>query len=317
MHPRDVTSRGPAGNERPSVDTLDDSLESRRLRGAIAGRLFASRPARPTAVGRYRLLEVLGEGGMGVVYAAHEPRLDRTVALKMPRSRDRDGAATLRLLHEARALARIRHPHVATVYEVDEADGLTFCAMELVDGVDLRRWAAQRTPGPVLAVALQVARALAAAHDVGVVHRDVKPRNVVVGRDGRARLVDFGLASIVGDGEPVQLGPSGTPAYMAPEQLADGPVDARCDQFALCLTIVELLRARAVHTGSDPASVARALQNGVVKHAIDGLALDARLAAVLHRGTALAPADRFPDMRALETELEPLAGCGGAHHVTR
>jgi serine/threonine protein kinase len=280
--------------------------------------LFARLPT-PTAVGRYRLLDVIGEGGMGVVYSAHEPRLDRTVALKMARSRGRDGAATLRILHEARALARIQHPHVTAVYEVDEVDGLTFCAMELVDGVDLRRWAAElREPvAPILAVGLQVARGLAAAHAAGVVHRDVKPRNVVVGRDGRARIVDFGLASIVGAGEPVRLGPSGTPGYMAPEQLASEPVDARCDQFALCLTIVELLRARALHTGSDPASVARALHGGVVRDAVHGLLIEPGLAALLRRGTALDPADRFPDMHALEAELEPLVTCDGAHHGFR
>ncbi len=160
---------------------------------------------RGVAVGRYVVLDRIGAGGMGVVYAAYDPELDRRVALKLLRP-DRFGgdAGRLRLLREAQALARLTHPNVVAVYDVGTFGDRVFVAMELVEGETLRQWlrAEPRSPRPwreVLERFLPAGRGLAAAHAAGLVHRDFKPENVLLGRDGRARVVDFGLAKALAD----------------------------------------------------------------------------------------------------------------------
>ena len=157
----------------------------------------------PTQIGRYRVEGQLGEGGVGMVFAAHDPELGRRVAVKLLRP-DRLGsdplAAGERLREEAQAMAQLAHPNVATVYDVGEHDGGVYIAMELVEGQSLREWLDQmvRPWKEVLSMYFQAGRGLAAAHDAGMIHRDFKPANVLVGRDGRARVVDFGLASTGG-----------------------------------------------------------------------------------------------------------------------
>jgi len=184
-----------------------DDPEAKRARAGVAAALFGGITREPVRVGRYELLGRLGAGGMGVVHRAHDPELDRPVAVKLLRNEvSDDGKARARMLREARALAKLSHPNVITVYDVgtvEGEDGQVFVAMELVAGKDLRRWLAdRRTSGEggawleVLERFLAAGRGLEAAHDAGLIHRDFKPENVLVGDDGRVRVLDFGLARV-------------------------------------------------------------------------------------------------------------------------
>ncbi|HLL06923.1 MAG TPA: serine/threonine-protein kinase [Myxococcaceae bacterium] len=226
------------------------------------------RPQGPERVGRFLLLRVLGEGGMGVVYAAYDPELDRKVALKLLRVKETgtDEVGRTRLVREAQAMARISHPNVIPVFEAGPWDGEVYVAMELVDGGTLNHWVQEQPRGwrEVLEKFLAAGRGLAAAHAAGLVHRDFKLANVLVGRDGRVFVTDFGLARGIGEAarphsggpEPVlPVGSSlplnetltragsvvGTPSYMSPEQFRGGEVDARSDQFSFCAALYRAL----------------------------------------------------------------------------
>jgi serine/threonine protein kinase len=245
---------------------------------------------------------------MGVVYAARDRRLGRDVAIKLLREETGD-----RLRDEARALARVAHPNVVQVFDVDRwsgpgAEGLAdgaplFVSMELVDGWSLRRWlmAERPAPGAILDVLRDAGEGLAAVHEAGLVHRDFKPDNVLVGRDGRARVTDFGLARAgapEGASPAGESGVAGTPAYMAPEQLAGRGATAASDQFAYCASLAEALCGSRPFEARDAAGLAAAYARG----APPALALppgSEPLARVLERGLALDPAARFPSMRAL------------------
>jgi eukaryotic-like serine/threonine-protein kinase len=205
-------------------------------------------------LGHYRVLAKLGEGGMGVVYRAHDERLDRDVALKvLPAHTLSDATARARLLREARLASKLNHPHVCTIHDVGEAEGQVFIAMEFVEGQPLSaRLAAGALPTEeVLRYGLQVADALAHAHERGVVHRDLKCANVVITPEGRAKVLDFGLARRMDEYELDGVTRSqvsltapgmmvGTLAYMAPEQLRGQPADARSDVWALGVMLHEM-----------------------------------------------------------------------------
>jgi serine/threonine protein kinase len=149
-------------------------------------------------IGRFFLLNALGSGGMGVVWAAYDPQLDRKVALKFLRADTADAETTTRLMREAQALARVNHPNVIAVHDVGTDAGQLYIAQEFVRGEDLSDWLAlPRSQAEILSVYLQAARGLAGAHAAGIVHRDFKPANVLLGEDGRARVLDFGLARSV------------------------------------------------------------------------------------------------------------------------
>ncbi len=239
-------------------------------------------------LGRYVLLAHLGAGGMGVVYAAYDPELDRRVALKLLRRGDAAGA---RLRDEARAIAKLAHPNVVAVHDVGEALGEVFVAMEHVDGITLREWTrTPRTPAEILAVFAQAGAGLAAAHEVGLVHRDIKPSNIMIGKDGRARVLDFGLARPHAEPHP-QDQTAGTPAYMAPEQQRGERADARADQFAFCVSLWEAL------VGERPAAEPVGPIPGVSDATVNAL----------RRGLAIRPEDRFPTMTALLSALIPPA----------
>jgi tetratricopeptide (TPR) repeat protein len=255
--------------------------------------LVAAADAGPRQLGRYRLDRELGRGGMGVVWQAWDPALERAVAIKLLRPDAIDDQARARLLREARALAQLQHPNVVAVHDVGEHGGDVYLATELVDGEDLERWQRGRPAGELLAAYAQAARGLAAAHALGLVHRDVKPSNIFVGRDGRVRVGDFGLATRGpaasdalpddADGRLTDAGAVvGTPAYMAPEQRRGGAVDARADQYSLCVALVEALRGARPAPGTSAAALAAPPRR----------APDATRTVVARRGAHAAPADR-------------------------
>jgi len=256
--------------------------------------------AEPDRVGRYLIRHRLGAGGMGVVYEAVDPNLDRRVAIKLVRPEHLGDDARRRLVREARALAKISHPNVVTVHDVGEHDDQVFVATELVEGETMASWQIGRDWRALIDAWIQVARGLSAAHAGGIVHRDVKPSNVFVGRDGRVRIGDFGIARDHAGGaiesaagRTVIIGPltatgavAGTPGYMAPEQLR-GALDARSDQFALCVAVVEGLTEARPQAGTAP------LLPGVPE----------TLRAVLVRGLAADPDARFATMAELAEAL--------------
>jgi Tol biopolymer transport system component len=267
-------------------------------------------------LGRYRVEAFVAEGGMGQIYRAVDTLLGRRVALKVLAGGAPHGsAAVARLLREARAAAALSHPNICAVFDVGEAEGRPFIAMELVEGASLRSLIASPDVGidQRLRWIHDLAGALAAAHRANLVHRDIKPDNVMVGGDGRVRLLDFGIARWADGGDPGTAGSApgtfrtqdgqvlGTVGYMAPEQARGGPVDARADQFAWGVLAYETLSGRhpfGVDGGfGDPPLVstrAPALPFGV--------------AAIVAKALALDPAQRFADMDELVAALGPLAG---------
>lgn len=266
--------------------------------------------ARGSSVGRYLILDVLGAGGMGVVYAGYDPELDRKVALKLlrPERTAQGEPARRRLQQEAQAAARLSHPNVVTVYDVGVLGDQVFIAMELVAGRTLRQWMAA---GPcswreALDVYLAAGRGLAAAHAAGLVHRDFKPENVLLGDDGRARVADFGVALPDGDGaeDPARWGTLvGTLAYMSPEQLRGARADARSDQWSFCAGLYEAVYGQPPYPGG-LAERRQAFEEGRgPEPQVSGKRVPGRLRRTLLRGLSLAPGDRFPTLDALLAEL--------------
>jgi serine/threonine protein kinase len=263
---------------------------------------------------------------MGVVWAATDPDLERPVAIKLLRSADGSDTQRTRLLREARAMARLKHPNVLTVYEVGTAAGVDYIAMELVDGGSLGEWLA-KTPArdAVIAALLAAGRGLAAAHEAGIVHRDFKPENVLRDKKGNVYVTDFGLAfghveegpelvpiavGAIGSGRPVdsvldspltQTGVLiGTPAYMAPEQFAGKAAGPRSDQFAFCVTAWEALTGERPFRGKSLEELRKAALAGVGRSP----QLTPRVYGVLARGLSADPEQRYPDMPILLDELE-------------
>ena len=284
--------------------------------------------ARGQALGRYILLEPLGEGGMGVVYAAYDPELDRRVALKLLRhgAADDSSMGRARLVREAQAMAKLSHPNVITVFDVGAVEGRVFVSMELVVGDDLRGWlaAAARTPAEILRVFVQAGRGLAAAHAAGLIHRDFKPGNVLVGEDGTVRVADFGLARRLGEREgsddgqalvatPVEGTPEavtrtgaviGTPAYMAPEQHLGRDLDARADQFSFCVALWEALQGERPFRATHPVELMVQVTRGEIMPSAKDGAMPAWIRRVLARGLAPDPAQRFASMTELLAALD-------------
>ncbi len=277
--------------------------------------------------GRYVLLEQIGAGGLGVVYRAYDPELGRRVAVKVVRAARQ---STTRMLREARALARLAHPNVIHVYDVGLCDRGVFIAMEYGDGVTLRHWLGvkERSVEEILSVFCEAGRGLIAAHRAGLVHRDFKPDNVIVGDDGRTRVLDFGLACAAADERyptpqsegSVITGESadplderltrtgvllGTPRYMAPEQHLQGRIDERTDQFSFCVALFEALHGQPPFEGGSLAELAASVTQG--RRDLDAAQrpLPKRVEHALDRGLSLEPADRYPSMQELLRDLDP------------
>jgi eukaryotic-like serine/threonine-protein kinase len=283
-------------------------------------------PLPGTTIGRYRVEARLGAGGMGVVYAAHDPALDRRVALKLMRAigADRRDDVETRLRREAQALARLAHPNVVAVHDVGIAEAGLYVAMQLIDGGTLQDHLArgERSAPEVIALYLDAARGLAAAHDAGIVHRDVKPSNILVDRRGRVYVGDFGLARA--DDEPADAiadptssllearvthagAVMGTPLFMAPEQHRGEPAGARSDQFSFCVSLwLALFGVHPFSTGRwDGAAVREAMTRDDVAEPPRRPGVSARLVRALRRGLRHDPEARWPSMDALIAELTP------------
>ena len=215
-------------------------------------------------ISRYRITGKLGVGGMGVVYEAEDTRLARRVALKfLPEELAGDPEAARRLQREAQTIAGLTHPNICVVYEVDEHEGSAFIAMERVDGVNLKTHMARRVlpTAELVDIAIQVTRALDAAHTAGIVHRDIKPGNIIVTGTGVVKVLDFGLArrfklpetgDLVLDGSTMPGRPMGTANYMAPERILQLPLDPRCDLFSLGVVMYEMATGRLPFGGASP-----------------------------------------------------------------
>lgn len=313
-------------NDEDTLDVgprTDGRLDTRDNAGVSAPKL-----ERGDRVGRYLVSKEVGAGGMGSVYLASDPDLDRDVAIKVVKvhqRRDR-AAAHARLLREAQALAQLSHPSVVTVYDAatyGDDDDAVYLAMEFVEGENLGAWVRRVQPprSECLQRLVEAAQGLAAAHRAGIVHRDFKPSNVMLGADGRVRVLDFGLArgtsklsSETGVGLlsaskslDVELtGASrviGTPAFMAPEQFLGEAQDERTDQFSFCVTAYRLLFGYAPFDGDDVQTLRRNVVRGMTPEFPQRRAVPRRVWRVLVRGMSLRPDDRYPDMSALVTAL--------------
>ncbi|HWB78889.1 MAG TPA: serine/threonine-protein kinase, partial [Nannocystaceae bacterium] len=313
---------------------VDRALARERVRSV----LFGNTPT-ATVIDRFTVLECLGTGGMGSVYAAYDPRLDRKIALKL--LRDGSGGSPSgvherhgRLLREARAMARLSHPNVGVVHDVgvwqpaESAASLVWIAMEFIDGEDVLHWCRRARPSAreIIDAYLQLGRGLVAAHEAGLVHRDVKPDNAMRDRSGHVRVLDFGLAHVPTADQPrapidlavlakldlesfTQTGTLvGTPAYMAPEQFEGGAADARSDQYAFCVALFTALWHVRPHSGDSALTIAEERRLGRFVQPPWRRDVPRGVRAILLRGLAPDPAQRWPDMHALLGALDRVRG---------
>ncbi|MFV8749041.1 protein kinase domain-containing protein [Nannocystaceae bacterium ST9] len=312
--------------------------EQQVVRDSIKARLFPGvgsrdesmpdldEPATPR-IGRFSVLRRLGEGGMGVVFVAYDEELDRKVAIKLLRGHHRaDDRSRARLQREAQALARLAHPNVVGVHEVGEWSGEVYVAMEFVPGQTLRRWLDRpRAWQDIVEVLIQAGRGLEAAHQAGLVHRDFKPDNVMVGDDGRVRVLDFGLVRSSDDAESGTTTPApearkreqplalsitragsilGTPIYMAPEQHVGEPADALGDQFSFCVTAFEALFGRRPFASESLIELIEAVRGGEIREVPKDSPVPRRVREAVLRGLEADRARRWPSMTALLAELD-------------
>jgi serine/threonine protein kinase len=269
------------------------------------------------------VLDTVGRGGMGVVLEAFDSTLNRRVALKLLHDTTDDPEQHARLLREAKALAKLSHPHVVDVYDVGEIGGRVFIAMEFIDGPNLRGWVRQREPdlAAILSVYRDAALGLQAAHDAGIVHRDFKPDNVLIGADGRARVTDFGVALEAGlaparsiDEDSTSVPAErltatgmvmGTPAYMPLEQHHGHATDHRSDQFSYCVALYESLYGVRPFTGARASEYCEAIKAGRIPPAPSSVSLPSRVHRAIVRGLSAESEARFPSMRALIRAMTP------------
>ncbi len=298
------------------------ALTSGRGESAVPTAARASRAA-PEKIANYTILEEVGSGAMGVIYAAYDLSLERRVALKVVRRVDE--ASSIRILREAKAMARLNHPNVITIYGVHTLPGVEVAiAMEYMPGKNLRQWLSERPRmdwSSIRKVLLQAAAGLAAAHDAGLVHRDFKPDNLMLSDDGQTKVIDFGLVRSIGDSavpssNELPSSPSpfdthtedgacvGTPAYMAPEQLKDGTTDSRTDQFSFCVTLFEAIYGQRPFAGKSYRELRKNVAEGRLELPELPRGVPRAVKALLKRGLSIDPDQRFASMRDLITVLE-------------
>ncbi len=323
-----MLSDGDGSSRRQALSPAND--EDRRAKDLVKARLFRNR-AQPVKIGRFTVLDRLGEGGMGVVYTAYDDQLDRKVAVKVLRGEAtrHDQTGRTRLLREAQAMARLSHPNIVTVYEVDQQDREIFIAMEFVRGLSLDAWLkGQARPWrTVLTTFIQAGRGLEAAHRANIVHRDFKPHNVLVADEGTVKVLDFGLAraSEHAGSEELSATPEsgaynqkgslldtpltrtgaimGTPAYMAPEQHEGRIATAQSDQFSFCVSLHEGLYGLHPFDCSTLGSLIAGVTSGRLQEPGPNNNVPGWIRRVLVRGLAVDPDKRWPSMAALLTEL--------------
>jgi serine/threonine-protein kinase len=267
-----------------------------------------SEPAQ--TLGRYRILGELGRGAMGVVYRAEDPMLSRTVAIKtinMVADAEERAEYEKRFYQEAKAAGGLSHPNVVTIYDIGHAGDVVYMAMEYVEGTELRSLLARGRLDAATAVDIvaQVAEGLAYAHARGVIHRDVKPANIMVPRDGPAKIMDFGIARMRASDVKTQTGMLlGSPKYMAPEQLLGGAIDQRCDIFGLGVVLYEALTGAPPFSGADITQIMYQIVHAAPP---PPSAVSSRvppmLDLVVARALAKEPAARYQDARELAADL--------------
>ena len=290
-----------------------------------------------TRLGSYEILSAIGAGGMGHVYKARDHRLARAVALKMlPADMSRDPERLARFQREARAVAALNHPHIVTIYSVEEADGIHFLTMELVEGQSLDRLIPARglPLDRILTTAIALAEALTAAHEKGIVHRDLKPANVMISTEGRLKVLDFGLAKEMRAADPADATVTaagrtqagvvmGTPAYMSPEQITGRDVDLRTDIFSLGILLYETASGRRPFEGSTSIELASAILRDTPSPLGDLRSdLPADLARLIERCLEKDPRRRvqtasevWRELREIGRSPTPLAGAGSARPI--
>jgi tetratricopeptide (TPR) repeat protein len=319
--PEDDRGLGELGDHLAAHDDIDNMAQEARLFQRMFGKDEVVR------LGRWTLREHLGRGASGSVYAADDPKMKRKVALKVlkPRLDVDPEAARQRLLREAEALAQISHSNVVHVYDVESDGDEVYLVMEYVDGSSLRDWQrAEHDLDEILDVYLQAARGLACLHAAGLVHRDFKPENVLVDRDGRAVVIDLGLVHAVSQGiVPAEVLPEGhgseldraitrtgarlgTVGYMAPEQLRGQDPDPYIDQFAFCVALYEAVAGVRPFADGDGtfAGQLAIIERGDIQPPAGEMRVPSWLIAMLRRGLSMRPEDRFPNMEALVRAIE-------------
>lgn len=320
---REAGAQGQSRLGRPMSDQTTDrgdeespGLTTAVMRASLSNRMFDT-PAPAVSIDRFRVLRVVGQGAIGAVYEAYDPRLDRRLALKLVRGGLPEKAQAL-LLEEARTLAKVVDPNVVTLFDAGTVEDRVYIAMEYVSGGALSEWLTEesRSVQEILGAFAQAGRGLAAAHRFGIVHRDFKPSNVMRTPDGVVKVGDFGLARALavapiettGEQPLSNSGSSdglvtstvaGTPAYMAPEAL-DGSIDPRSDQFSFCVALWEAL------FGERPAAGIQAVAQGdATPERSGGRRVPRRIVAAIARGLSVDPQRRWPSMQSLLAALQP------------
>ena len=272
-----------------------------------------------STVSHYRITGKLGIGGMGIVYEAEDTRLPRKVALKfLPEESADDPDAERRFQREADTIAQLNHPNICTIYDIDRHEGRSFIAMECVDGVNLKMYLSRHTltTPQIVEISLQIAGALQAAHDKGIVHRDIKPGNIIISDAGQVKVLDFGLARRFKTSDTDELGPDGstmpgrpmgTANYMAPERILQLPLDPRSDFFSLGVVMYEMATGRLPFAGTSPSeTVSNVLDKDPVPLTTLAPQHPKALETLVHRLLAKRARDRYPTATELSGALTSL-----------